>query len=45
MRISAEENHTRHNMIFEKMLVGYATLYEPDALREIDGLAGLVRFR
>jgi hypothetical protein len=32
VRISAEENHTRHNMIFEKMLVGYATLYKPDAL-------------
>jgi hypothetical protein len=32
MRISAKQHHTRHYMIFEKMLVGYAALDQPDAL-------------
>src|SRR5205807_97968 len=32
VRISPKENHTRHHMIFEKVLVGYATLDKPDPL-------------
>ena len=32
MRVRAKEDHTRHYMIFEKMLVGYAALNKSDAL-------------
>src|SRR2546428_10525463 len=32
VRISAKQHHAGHNMVFEEMLVGYATLDQPDAL-------------
>jgi len=32
MRVCAEQNHTWDYVVFEKMLVGYASLDKPDTL-------------